>query len=122
MSRSLNATELVEGVSHIIALRLRYCPYPGATSRLTLSSVSRMMTSGSLRSSRKLLTELLPPLLWCQGAVPVSDVAEADAVAVAVAVAARSGRRRRGCVEEVLEAGERGRAWGVVSSYLMVWK
>ena len=55
--------------------------------------------------------------------LPVSDVAEADAVAVAVAVAveARSGRRRRGCVEEVLEAGERGRAWGVVSSYLMVW-
>ena len=66
---------------------------------------------------------LLLPLL-CQGAVPVSDVAEADAVAVAVAVAvaARSGRRRKGCVEEVLEAGERGRAWGVVSSYLMVWR
>lgn len=71
-----------------------------------------MITSGSLRSSRKLLTELLQPLLWCQGAVPISDVAEADAVAVAVAVAVevRSGRRRKGCVEEVSEAGERRRA------------
>ena len=83
---------------YIIALRLRYIPYsyPGAASLLTLSSVSRMMTSGSLRSSRRLLTELLPPLwLLCQGAVlPVSDVADAVAVAVAVAVEARSGRRR----------------------------
>ena len=57
--------------------------------------------------------------------MPVSDVADAVAVAVAVLVAlpvevARSGRRRKGCVEEVLEAGERGRVWGVVSSYLMV--
>lgn len=40
----------------------------------------------------------------------------AVAVAVAVGVLVRSGRRRRGCVEEVLEAGERGRVWGVVVS------
>ena len=55
--------------------------------------------------------------------MPVSDVADADAVAVAVAVEVevRSGRRRRGWVEEVLEAGEGGRweRWVVVSSYLM---
>lgn len=40
------------------------------------------------------------------------------AVAVAVVVwgVVRSGRRRRGWVEEVLEEGERGREWGVVSS------
>lgn len=49
---------------YIIALRPRCCPYsyPGATSLLTLSSVSSIITSGSLRSSRRLLTELLPPL------------------------------------------------------------
>lgn len=72
-----------------------------------------------------LMLRLPPPPLppWYQGAVPVSDVADAVAVAVAVAREVRSGRRRRGCVDDVCEAGEMGRRemWEVVSSYLMVW-
>ena len=108
--------------NYSIALRLLRS-YPGATSLLTLNSVCRIITSGSLRwisLSRSLLASLmlkLPPPPWYQGAVPVSDVADAVAVAVAVAREVRSGRRRRGCVDDVCEAGEMGRreTWEVVS-------
>lgn len=86
------------------------------------------MTNGSLRvsTSRRLpaslLTLWLPPPC-CQGAQPVSDVAEAVAVAVLPARLVRSGRRRNGRVDEVLEAGDTGRGadewYPAVSSYLI---